>query len=291
MKERSFASMSVLTELVIKFPGMSGKDASATTAANAHLKADMKSGYYSKCKIAREDIIGPIHVRDAARNYRRSMTSPWGEGDLRMLPTARLMQYNNKMGEFKTDFEKKVQEIESDWPEIVDKQKVRLNKSGGSMFKASDYPAQHEIAGWFVFKVGQLPIPQVHHFAMDIQENVLDKLKEDLEKANSEKIAKCQVNMFERMIEPVAKMADICGNDKRVYESLLVNLEQSIDILSDLNVTGNVNFMQMVREVKDKLTGFSVGQIRENSHLKHQLGQEAEKMVGKMETMLGELQS
>ena len=95
--------------------------------------------------------------------------------------------------------------------------------------------------------------------------------------------------MFERMIEPVSKMADICGNDKRVYESLLANLDQTIDILSDLNVTGNVNFMQMVREVKDRLTGFSVGQIRENSHLKHQLGQDAEKMVGKMQTMLGEL--
>ena len=288
-KERSFASMSVLTELVIKFPGMSGKDASATTAANAHLKADTKSGFYSKCKIARTDIIGPIHVADAARNYRRMMTSPWGDGDLRMLPTARLLEYNQKLGEHKTNFEDKVREIENEWPEIVDKQKVRLNKAGGTMFKASDYPPQHEIANWFVFKVGQLPIPEIHHFAVDIQENVLEKLKEDLEKANNEKIAKCQINMFERMIDPVSKMADICGNDKRVYESLFANLDQAIDILSDLNVTGNVNFMQMVREVKDRLTGFSIGQIRKNKHLKHQLGQDAEKMVGKMQTMLGEL--
>jgi hypothetical protein len=286
---RSFTSMSVLTELTIKMLGMTGKDDSATDVANAQLNADANAGYYKKCKIARADILPVIHARDAARNYHRQMTSPWGKKDLRLLPTSRLLEYNSAMSDYKATFENAVADIEANWDAIVDKQKNRLNKKGGTLFNPTDYPPKYEVADWFVFKTSQLPVPEVKHFALDLEAHVIDKLKRDLEKDNSEKIAQCQADMFTRLIMPVSKMADICSNDKKVFDSMVNNLEDTIDILTDLNVTGNVEFMNMITEIKDSLTGFTPGQIRKNKRLKQRLGAKANEMAAKIEIIMGEI--
>jgi hypothetical protein len=268
---------------------MTGKDDSATTVANTHLKATTDAGYYKKCKIARSDILDVIHARDAARDYRRRMTSPWGDGDLRMLPTSRLLEYDTAMGEFKIKFEDSVMDLASNWNNIVDRQKKRLNKSGGSLFDPNDYPAQKGVTNWFVFKMEQLPIPEISHFALDLEVNILAKLKEDLQKVNDEKIAHCQMDMLARLIAPVANMADICSNDKRVFDSLVENMDQTVDILTDLNVMGNLQIMQLLKEAKDRLTNYTTGQIRKNKHLKQKLGQEAEALVENIRAVMGEI--
>lgn len=288
---KSFASMSVLTELTIKIIGMKGKDETATTIANKHLQTDTQSGYYSKCKVARVDIIKVINARDQARNYRQTMTRPYGENDLRILPTARLIEYDQKMGEYRIKFEDAVADVIYSWNSIVDRQKMRLNKGGGNMFNPADYPPQHEVEKWFVFKIGQLPVPQVDHFVLDLSEQAVEKIKRDLERSNKEKMDASYLDMFKRLYAPVSKMADICGNDKKVFDSLIGNLDTTLDILKDLNITNDVKFMQMIQEIKNHLTGYTAGQIRSDKHLKQQLGETAEELKAKMTSMMGDLKT
>lgn len=287
---KSFETMCVLTELRIKYPGMEGKDRSATNKANRHLKADTNAGYYKKCKLARSDIIDVINAGDMARNYRRKMTSPWGDGDLRMLPTSRILEYNTAIGNFKTAFETAVFAVETNWDDIVERQRERLNRIGGNLFDPNDYPPKSKIGKWFVFRTGQLPIPRAGHFALDIQGKVVEDIKQELEAANRERIIKCQKDLFSRLIEPVSRMATVCNNDQRVFESMIKNIEETIGILSDLNVTGDLNFTKMVHDVRNNLTGYTAGQIRKNKHLKNQLGQKAEEIVGKMQVMMGDIE-
>ena len=287
MKQRSFASMSVLTGMTVRLIGMTGKDISATTAANTHLNATTDAGYYKKCKISRSDILPVITARDLARRYRQAMTSPWGDGDLRMLPTSRLLEYNATMGEFKIKFEDAVMDLAANWNDIVARQKKRLNKSGGTLFDPNDYPDQKDVTKYFTFKLEQLPIPEVNHFALDIEAHIVSKLKKDLEKINAEKIQRCQMDLLTRLVAPVSNMADICSNDKKVFDSLIQNMDQTIDILTDLNVMGDLKFMQLLKEVKDRLTGYTTGQIRKNKHLKQKLGQEAEALVENIKSVMG----
>ena len=285
----SFASMSILTELTVRIIGMKGKDENATTIANKHLQTDIQSGYYSKCKVARADIIDVIHARDQARDYRRVMTRPYGDNDLRILPTARLIEYDQKIGEFKIKFEDAVADVVTDWANIVNRQEIRLNKGGGNMFNASDYPPPHEVGDWFIFKTGQLPVPDVDHFVLDLSDQAVNKLKKDLERSNKEKLDASFIDIFKRLYAPVSKMADICGNDKKVFDSLITNLDSTLDVLSDLNVTNDVSFMQMIQEIRNDLTGYTPGQIRKSKHLKQQLGETAEEIKAKMAAMMGNL--
>ena len=157
------------------------------------------------------------------------------------------------------------------------------------MFNPTDYPPKHEVADWFVFKTGQLPVPSVDHFILDLNDQAVEKLKRDLEKSNKEKFDASYLDMFKRLYAPVSKMADICGNDKKVFDSLIINLDSTLDILNDLNVTNDVNFMQMVTEIRNDLTGYTPGQIRKNKHLKQQLGETAEEIKAKMTAMMGDL--
>jgi hypothetical protein len=286
----SIAHMAVLTELNISMLGMSGKDDAVSDQANSLLGTTKKAGYYSKCKLHRQDIIDVIRVADTARVYRRSMTRPYGEKDLRMLPSNRILEYDAEMGNFKQKFNDAVFDVQFNWPAIVKKQEMRLaSNANGNLFNPNDYPPQSEVQNHYEFITNQIPVPDADHFVLNIEEKLLEKMKRDLERSNRKKMERSHASLLKRLYEPVSKMADICSNDKKVFDSMIQNLTAQTEILTDLNLTGDMDLMQMIDEVKNKLTGFTPGQIRTDKKLKQDLGTDAKQVAAKLDAMMGKL--
>jgi hypothetical protein len=282
----SFATKAILTELSIKVIGMGGKDKDATVSANSHLRANENSGYYHKCKIAREDIIDIIKVRDAAYAYRREITRPYGSNDQRMLPTALILEYNAELAGFKAQFTDAAMQIQNDWPNIVDMQRQRLEKRGGSLFNIEDYPTQAEVLDEFEFTVGQVPVPDADHFLLDLEAEVIEDLKRQHEESHKKKMEKSNNDLIRRLLLPVTKMADICGKDKKVFDSLVNNLQDQTKILTTLNITNDANLNMMISDVKNRLTRYTPGQIRDDKILKARLGTEAETLATELQHAL-----
>jgi len=280
MEITSITEMAMIAELHIPMIGMTGKDSSATRKSNQHLGTTNTAGYYSKCKIRRKDIQALIDVAEEARKYRKKVTRPWGEKDMRIVPTKMILEYQAKMHQFKMDFEREVLELQRNWPEIITKQEARL----GPLYNPSDYPHEWEVTEHFRFISNLMPIPNEEHIVLDIEQEIVDSLKTKLSKDNEKRMNESMRELFKRMYEPVAKMAEICSQDKKVFASLTGNIKEQIEVLSNLNITNDHEFTGLLIEIKDRLVGYTPDQIRQDPRLKTLLGEEAAYLAAKLET-------
>jgi hypothetical protein len=90
-----------------------------------------------------------------------------------------------------------------------------------------------------------------------------------------------------KLLEPVRTMADICGNDKKVFKSVIANLESVVEIVPSLNLVDDKRLTDIVEDIKNNLLGVTVGQIRDDKKLKEDLGIEASKISDIMDNYMG----
>lgn len=292
--------------LKIKLLGMERNDHMLTGKVNKHLQTNVDAGVYRKCRLNRKDIGLIIKAAEGAREVHRDLTRPWGEDGWRMLPSTRVMEYTAEMRQGKAKFEKAILDIQRRWPAIIAKQEQRL----GPLFRFGDYPfvysnpnyttpiapvasntnaplpyivdSNPNLSKHYLYDYKMRPTPDTGHFILDLEQEIIDELKDQLTDENQKNMEASKLDLWRRLFEPVKNMADICSNDKKVFKTLTTNIEKQIDILKDLNVTNDVDLKTMLKEVRDHLTGFSVGQIRDNKRLKNELGDKAQKLSAKM---------
>jgi len=280
----SLQHMAMISTLHISMIGISSKDKSATEKANIYLKTSDLAGYYSKCKIHRDDIRPILNSAQASRNYRRRVTRPWGQNDTRLLPSKDVLEFIDKMDEFKRTFESEVIKIQARWPMIVGDQQTRL----GPLFNVNEYPAQHEVTDCFGFDYELLPVPDGSHIVLDLEKTMIEKLRRQLTKENQKRLEQSMAEMWQRLYDPISNMARICSEDRAVYDSLVGNVEDAVGVLQRLNITNDQKFNDMIAEINQKLVGYTPVQIRKNKKLKEALGTAALDISSKLESIISQ---
>ena len=283
MKTPSLQHMAMISTLHIGMIGISGKDESATAKANAHLQTKDAAGYYTKCKVNRDDIRDLLTTAGLARSYRRKHTRPWGQNDTRLLPAYNVIEFQDQLKIYQDQFNDHAKKLQNNWPNIVRRQQQRL----GPLFNPLEYPTQHEVRDLFTFEFEMLPVPAGSHIVLDLEKQVLDKLQRQLERKNKRRMIESMKEMWNRLYEPVAKMAEVCTLDKAVYTSMIDNVEEAVQVLSALNITNDRKFDDMVAEINRRLVGYTPQQIRKNKDLKRSLGAAASDVSAKLETIMG----
>jgi hypothetical protein len=279
---------------------MERNDHTLTSKVNAHLQTNPGAGVYRKCRINRKDINLIIKATEGARETHRELTRPWGEDGWRMLPSILVMKYTNEMRAGKAKFEKAIRDIETRWPAIVAQQEQRL----GPLFRWNDYPfvyslktpimvngkSQHyevdpnvNLAKYYTYDYKMRPTPDTGHFILDLEKQTMDELKQQLRDENQKNLESSKLELWKRLFDPVKNMADICSNDKKIFKTLISNVKKQIGILKDLNVTNDTDLNLMLDDVRNHLTGFTSGQIRNDVRLKAKLGNKAQLLSDKME--------
>ncbi len=175
----------------------------------------VNAGFYHKCKIDKRHLRPVRAAAHVARIYHRKNTVPW-DGYARLLVASKALEYANKMSEFKIGFENAVNDLKLAWPSIVQAEQVRL---GGNLFNPADYPNQAELDKYFSFGHQIEPVPDKSHLVLDIENEVLEEIKNKLDQENKNRIEDAKKEMYVKLLEPVSRMANICTNDKKVYEA------------------------------------------------------------------------
>ena len=278
MRKTSLTTKAMLAKIECSIIGMRKKDAFATITANNALQTSQAAGMYQKCRISRENIIDAIRARDKATALHRKMTTPFTSDNWRLIGAELVMDYGRQMGNIKHEFESAVVDIVNRWHAIIAFEKNRL----GPIFIDSEYPMQSEVAEQFAFAHHLKPIPDEGHIVVDLETEVLDEIKAAMRKENNENLRRSMKDLWKRLFDPVSNMADICGNDKKVFKSLIGKIEDIVDIMPSLNILNDPNLNDLTDEVKKKLTVFTVGQIKDDKILKKTLGKEAEVLANKV---------
>ena len=265
--------------------GLSNKDQQATTIANQALNTgNDNAGYFKKFKVQRSDVARITAAASRARTLHRHYTTPFGDDNWRLLPATLVIEYTKEMRQCRHEFESAVSDLENQWATIVTRNQTTL----GALFDPNDYPAQADIAKFYELKTEFRPIPQSDHLLIQIENESLDKLRKDIERQNQEGNEAMRRELWQRLYEPVKKMADRLADTKsKFHDSLVGNVQTILDILPALNVNQDPQLAAMANEISRRLCAFTPGQLRDDLQARVTTATEAAEIAAKMDAFMG----
>jgi len=296
----SIRDRAVLAVLNIKMPGNAKKDNGATKEVNDAHRVSAKMGAYRK-KLYHADAFAALGTAvSAARTYFIGATLPWANNGARMLPTANILAYGEKMRQLEREFEDAADEFAQGHAMHV----ATAQRELGSLFDPADYPSASEIRQSFKFDTQFYKVPTGSDFRADVSDEAAAAIAEKIDRDLKEAAADATKELYGRMDKVIRHMAtslrdyvpagpaETVLNDrgnptKKVTQkaenvfrdSLVNNVRELVDVLPVLNIAGDDQLTAMVNRLRDELCVFDAETLRTADTLRDEVAQKAEKIL------------
>ena len=237
---------------------VSSKNAAAKDAArvNKHLLA------------GRQELeVIQAHI-GAARTYVYENTLPWSDSGIRLLPTKKFMEFNDRMGKFEEEFAQLVKVFINVYPSLITAQAMAL----GDMFNRNDYPSPQEIAHKFSFRVNYMPVPTAGDFRIDVGNDAQAELQKKLSALADERVAAAMADArgrlkahLDRMMERL-HVEEVNGKQRkgRIHTSLIEGGLELCEALKSLNLTNDITIEAARVELERLLRTVDAEDLRKN---------------------------
>jgi len=182
------------------------------------------------------------HV-NAVRTYVYENTLPWSDTGIRLLPTSKFMDFNDRMGKLEEEFVELVNDFVQVYPSLITAQAMAL----GDMFDRNEYPSAGEMSHKFSFRLNFMPVPKAGDFRVDVGNEAQEELQKKLAKLADERIELAMKEArerlkshLERMMERL-KVEEVNGKvtKSRIHDSLVEGGLELCDVLKALNLTND----------------------------------------------------
>lgn len=236
--------------------------------SNKHAKAKDAARVNKHLLAGRPELENIQKMVTRARQYVYENTLPWSDAGLRLLPTAKLTEFSQKMNGFEEEFEGMVSDFVAIYPSLITAQAMAL----GDMFKREDYPSADEIVTKFAFRINFMPVPTAGDFRIDVGNAARQELQEKLAKLAEERIEAAMQDVRARLGDHLKRMSDrltsdiIAGESKarRFHDTLVDGALELCDTIKALNVVNDPSIEAARRELEQLLVGVTPAELRKN---------------------------
>lgn len=262
----SIGSSAMLGELKISCWTGRKKDKSASASVTSQNYADNGTASVNKKLLGNCDELTAIQKFVAnARNIHYSMTMPWSDLGMRLLPTAQYFKYHQQMTELQNEFEGMVDTFCNNYTWEVSRAQARI----GSLFRADDYPTEESIRSKFAFNISYIPLPEAGDFRVDVGNEQRDVLESHYNEYYSKQLGSAMQDVWDRTYKALSNMSerlDYGGADKKKVfrDSLVDNVLDMVELLNVCNVAGDSQMSEMARKLDDALRGVTPDGLRNN---------------------------
>lgn len=203
----------------------------------------------------------------AARNYLYDNTVPWSDAGQRLLPAVRLLKVDQRMSDYKAEFDAKVAEFVAIYPTLITAQAMAL----GDMFDRSEFPTATQIEAKFAFSCEYEPVPSAGDFRIDIGNTALEELRARLEASADARVKRATDDVKTRLVEHLERMSERLVSDtddvgdpkaRRFRDTLVSSAFELCDLVGDMNLTGDANLALARSKLETALTGCSAETLR-----------------------------
>lgn len=253
--------------------------------AQAHgCKGD--AGRYNKLLVAKGDLEAVTQVVSRARVFYYKMTLPWKDEGFRILPSTSIMEVMEKLSGFQSEFSQAVVSFLRNYPLVREEARLRLNE----MFKQEDYPSEVELGRKFRMDPSIQPVPDRGDFrlmTLTPEQNVA--FKRDLQRRVSEAEAVAVQDVWNRLYDVVKRVkSTLTKSNPRVYDTLIGNVMELVDILPALNITDDPELEALRIEAKRELGTYTASELRSDEHTRKEAANAAGDILTKMSGYMGE---
>ena len=223
-------------------------------------------------------------VRSEASGYWRTVTLPFPETGIRLLPQNSLGMFASTMQTYRERLQESARELSSQYDTIKSEAQRRL----GTLFNASDYPTT--LDGLFDLEVSYPTIdPPNYLMALhpDVyqaeQARVRERFESAVELAEQAFATELQ-RLTAHLAERLTGLHD--GQPKVFRDSAVENLREFFDRFRRLNIRSSSELDMLVEEAQQVITGIEPQQLRDSVRLRQMVARDFEQIQASVGEML-----
>lgn len=202
-------------------------------------------------------------------NIHRSMTLPWSDSGIRLVPTSTYFKYNTQITELKDQFDKLCDDFYAVYDQSIQQAKTTL----GDLFQSDNYPSLEVIMSKFRWRMNYIPLPESGDFRVDIGNEGLKEVQEQYSSFYTEQIGRAMNDAWHRLHDVLSRMSerlDYSGDeDKKVFrDTLVTNVSDLVDLLDGFNLTNDPKMKTMKVKLSKALRGVTPDALRDDDILR-----------------------
>jgi hypothetical protein len=280
----TISSSAVLVDLNISVWTGRKMDKKVSAEIDADKQTQVRAGNYHKALMAGAKELEDINKYAAGiRNWHTQQTLPWSDAGTRLIPTARLFDYQQELGQRENGFQALVTDFLAAYNTLVQAAQFRL----GALFDADEYPDVDVIAAKFGFRYVFSPLPTAGDFRVDIGNEGLAELRSQYEENQNRYIQGAMTDAWNRTRDVVEKLSNQLRVDKntgekgKLYQSTLDNALELCDMLKSMNITGDQELEKIRKELYMTLNGVELKEIKKDDAARAGVKSELDALISK----------
>ena len=258
-------------------------DKRVTEETNRSHGADSDAGRYNKMLLpgdASSYKALTSHIA-ATRVLHYAETLPWGDNGQRLLPMANYQTYTDKMRQARHEYDSLLADFLADYPALQQAARLKLN----GMFREDDYPVN--VAAKYGFAVEFDPIPSGGDFRVELSQAEIDILATRTEERLTQRFADAHRDAVKRLYDCVARIHERLASPDAIFrDSLIGNARELCDVLTRMNITGDVN-LDALRKQTDSLATVTPDSLRNDPVTRLQTANDAQGILDSMMSVYG----
>ena len=280
----SISSSAMLCELSISQWTGRKKDRRASDDVTRDNRADVGVASVNK------KLLGDCAELDAVqkltgniRNMHYSMTMPWSDTGMRLVPTAQYFKYHQQMTALQAEWERLVQSFLDAYDWEISQAQAKL----GDLFDRDEYPTVSALTNKFAFRLSYIPLPDAGDFRIDIGNEAMEQVRSHYEDYYSRQLTNAMNDVWQRTHKALTAMSerlDYADSDtKKVFRNSLVdNVLDMIELLDVCNVTGDSQMSALRNKLDNSMRGITPEALREDEYLRRETKQVVDDVIAQL---------
>jgi hypothetical protein len=258
-------------------------DKKVTKETNDAHGADADAGRYNKMLLpgdASSYKALTSHIA-ATRVLHYAETLAWSDDGWRLLPVANYQKYTDKLRAAKHTYDALLADFLSDYPALQQAARIKLN----GMYKDEDYPSN--VASKYGFGIEYNPVPAGGDFRVELSQDEIDIIATRTEARIKNAFDDAQRDAVKRLYDCVSRIHERLAQPEAIFrDSLITNAQELTDVLSRLNIAGDVN-LESLRRATASLATVSPDTLRNDAVTRIQTANDAQSILDSMMNVYG----
>ena len=255
------------------------KDRRITSEVISNNKSQTDSGAWWTYLIPKKNMAAINNASGKLRSLHYSLTLPWMDGGLRILPSAMFMNYAEKMRKAIAEYDKVTDEFIKEYPTIIANAQERL----GQLLDGKKLPTTNEIRDRFGVSKDVMPLPSTNDFRVKLGDAEVNQIKKQMTISINEMTENAMADLWSRFAELIEKVEHTLGKSDKIFrDSMISNLKEFCDLVPNLNMTDDEALEAVRKEVTEKLTNLMPENLRKNKKERQIAHKDAQDILKKM---------
>lgn len=274
----------------------SDKDA-GQDVANAN-RADVESVRVVKTLVDKKYTETIHKIASEAYITHRTMTLPWQDDGVRLLPTGIYFEYMQKMRRYNEDYQRAVADLHANYENAKLDAVIRL----GSLYRDDDYKdagslfCKHPDTGdylHFSIVAKPRPISDGSDIRVSLNADEIKAMQDQIAADNQAAITEAVSDMWGRLKEAIENLRDRLtaydnGDIKAVRESWVTNVREVAKLLPKLNFTGDHELDRLCSVAEQYLGSLNRDQLKVSANARATVRNAADELLSKMAGYVGD---